>query len=90
MADDAQTRVTLAYDGAVQFAPRMPTTKPKTISNKLNSMHVMATFMAESRSLGAPSMAPVHRADDDVVCLLHIFAKKSIDDGARNRLILPR
>jgi hypothetical protein len=37
-----------------------------------------------------PFLPDIQCVDDDVVCLRHIFAKKSVDEGARSRLILPR
>jgi hypothetical protein len=37
-----------------------------------------------------PFLPDIQCIDDYVVCLRHVFAKKSFDDRARSRLILPR
>jgi hypothetical protein len=67
----------------------------------LTTKTMMAVITTGKTNLALPSMRvsepcvevfppDIQCVDDDVVCLLHIFAKKSVDERARIRLILPR
>jgi hypothetical protein len=53
--------------------------------------HLCSIISSKMISLSDRREAPdVQCVDDDVVCLRHIFAKKSVDERTRSRLILPR